>query len=135
MIEKLFEIFMYFRKKNFTILKEFEYFSTGKIVKEYVYNMKKYLTDEWPPKRGTGPIIKKVIRDSDGADVTKEVLRFSGPMKNYVNPLGTYVKKKKFSLRFINFGIQFMYEDILEPYEGTVTIIDSFGNKKNKIIE
>ena len=127
MIEKLFDIFMYFRKKNFTILKEFEYFSTGKIVKEYVYNMKKYLTDEWPPKRGAGPTIKKVIRDLDGADVTKEVLKFSGPMKNYVNPLGTYVKKKKFSLRFINFGIQFVYEDTFEPYDGTVTVTNSLG--------
>jgi hypothetical protein len=123
----LFDVFMALRKKNFTVTKEFDYFSTGKIVKEYVYNMKKYLTDEWPPKRGSGPQIKKVIRDSDGADITKEVLRFSGPMKNYINPLATYVKVRRFTFRFVRLGIQISYEETLEPYEGTVTVTNSMG--------
>lgn len=122
------DILVFLKKRNFTILREFEY--RGTMIKEYVYNMKKYLTDAWPPKRGTGPTIKKVIRDEDGKDITKDALRFSGPMKNYLNPLCAHTSEKKFTVRFVNFGLQLVYEDVWKPYDGSLTITDSFGSVK-----
>lgn len=122
------DFIMFFKRKNFTILREFEV--CGKNVKEYVYNMKSFLTDVWPPQRGTGPPIKKVTRDSDGVDVTKNVLKFSGPMKNYVNPLGLCINKRKLVVHCKNFGVQLSYEPFLKLYDGTITVTDVLGFKK-----
>lgn len=123
------DVIIFFKRKNFTITREFEF--CGKKIKEYVYNMKRYFTDVWPPILGTGPPIKKVVRDSDGVDVTKNVIKFSGPMKNHLNPLGVYTKKRKMTLKYTEIGgIRISYEHVWEPYYGTVTVTDTLGFKK-----
>lgn len=133
LINVFLDVLLFLKKKNFTILREFEY--RGAQIKEYVYNMKKYFTDVWPPQRGIGPTIKKVVRDADGKDITKDALKFSGPMKNYVNPICAHVCGKKLTFRFVNFGISVSYEDVWRPYKGTVTVTDSFGTVKKLMIE
>lgn len=122
------DVLVFLKRKNFTVLREFEY--KGTKIKEYAYNFKKYFTDVWPPKRGTGPTIKKVIRDADGKDLTKDALKFSGPMKNYVNPICAHVSEKKITFRIVNFGISISYENTWKPYEGTITVTDSLGTVK-----
>lgn len=132
MLVTAFELFMFFKRKNFTIVREFEF--CGKNIKEYVYNLKRYWTDVWPPPRGIGPPIKAVTRDSDGIDVTKNVLKFSGPMKNYINPLGLYKKSRKITIKYTELGgIRFSYEPVWEPYTGTVTVTDALGTIKKTI--
>lgn len=127
------DVLLFIKRKNFTIVKEIDY--KGTKIKEYVYNLKRYFTDVWPPKRGVGPSIKKVVRDSDGKDITKDALKFSGPMRNYLNPLCAHVSEKKITMKFINFGISVSYEDVWKPYEGTLSVTDSFGTvKKMNII-
>ena len=129
LIDAFLNTLIFFKRKNFTITKEFDF--CGKNIKEYVYNMKRYFTDVWPPQRGIGPPIKTVIRDSDGVDVTKNVLKFSGPMKNHVNPLSVYMKRKKIIIKYPEFGkIRISYEYIWEPYHGSLTITDTLGFKK-----
>lgn len=126
------DILLLFKKRNFTILREFEY-TDGVFVKEYVYNSKRFLTDVWPPKillDGFVPPIQSAVRD-DGTDVTETMIRFSGPMRNSVNPLGAYTKRKRLRLGFVGlFGIRLSTEDYWEPYEGTVTLTNAYGIKK-----
>lgn len=122
------DFIIFFKRKNFKVVREFD--MCGKTIKEYVYNLKRYWTDIWPPPRGTGPPIKKVTRDSDGLDVTKSVIKFSGPMKNYVNPLGLCTKKRKFVIRCKNLGLQISYENVWEPYKGSITVTDTLDTIK-----
>ena len=127
------DILMFFKKRNFTILREFEY-TDGVLVKEYVYNSKRFLTDVWPPKILLDefvPPIQSAVRD-DGTDVTETMIRFSGPMRNRVNPLGAYTKRKRLRLGFVGLtgGIRLSTEDYWEPYEGSVTLTDAYGIKK-----
>lgn len=119
---------------NFTITKTFKHKKTT--IYEYVYGSKRYLTDVWPPNiRHHGFPIKSVIRD-DGEDVTKNVLRFSGPMRNYVHPLGVCKMYKKLSVKYNKFGrIHFEFEDHIEDYTGTVTVQDILGGLKTVHIE
>ena len=112
---------------NFTKIRSFK--SDDVEITEYIYGSKRYFTDTWPPKRGIGFPIKSVIRD-DGIDVTKNVLSFSGPMRNLVHPLGVCNMTKRISVKFVNFGIRFELIDYIERYSGTVTVIDIFGNLK-----
>lgn len=130
MMNRLFDFFMYFKRRNFTVTREFK---MGDItVKEYTYNMKRYYTDTWPPNTsaGTGFPIMSVIREGDCKDVTNEVLKFSGPRKNYVNPLSLCTRKKRIHIRIINFGIRVQLEDSWSPYEGDVTVIDILGGRR-----
>lgn len=131
MLVTAFELFMFFKRKNFTIVREFEF--CGKNIKEYVYNLKRYWTDVWPPPRGIGPPIKAVTRDSDGLDVTKNIIKFSGPMKNYINPLGLCTKKRKLVIQCKNLGVHVSYEPVWEPYTGTITVTDALGTIKKMI--
>lgn len=109
---------------NFTITRRFD---NG--IVEYVYSSKKYFTDVWPPKTCTSFPIKSVIRE-DGVDVTRNVLKFSGPKRNYINPLGVQLIKKKVTWKYHNFGIRFELGDYFEEYHGTITVTDIFGNIK-----
>jgi hypothetical protein len=123
---------VFFKGKNFTITREFE--MCGVRVKEYRYNMSMYLTDVWPPNisSGSGFPIRSAIREDDGSDVTEMVLRFSGPRKNYVNPVSV-ARRKNRALRMdaSTFGrIRFVLEDTWEPYIGNVVITDTLGLKK-----
>jgi hypothetical protein len=122
---------LFFKGKNFTILKEFS--MGGVHVKEYRYNMRRFLTDVWPPKlsEGKGLPIRTAVREDDGSDVTEMVLRFSGPRKNYVNPVSVFRKKKKFRIDVQEFGkIRFVLEDTWIPYDGNVIVTDVMGFKK-----
>lgn len=126
---KFFNFFNFFTKKNFTIINEFEF--GGKIIKEYTYNKTTYYTDTWPPQKGKGPVIKNVVRDLDGIDVTKNVLKFGGPMKNYINPLAVCMIKKKLIIKIPHwYRITISYDYVYTPYEGTVTFTDTFGIKR-----
>jgi hypothetical protein len=127
-MEFLLNVILFFKGKNFTVLREFE--MGDSIIKEYRYNLKTFFTDVWPPKIGTGMPIKSVTRDEDGSDVTDMVLRFSGPKKNYVNPVSLFRKKKGFSVKFYGTGVRVTYGDTWDPYEGTATVTDIFGLKK-----
>ena len=111
---------------NFTKTKTFE--CDDLVITEYIYGSKRYMTDVWPPniRRGTGFPIKSVIRD-DGIDVTQNVLKFSGPMKNYIHPLGVCIIKKRISIKIKNFGIRFELVDYIEKFSGTVAVTDIFG--------
>lgn len=115
---------------NFTVTRRFDN------ITEYIYGSKRYLTDVWPPDttRRPGFPIRSVIRD-DGVDVTKNVLKFSGPMRNYVHPLGVCLIKKKISVKFQNFGIRFELCDYLEMYSGTVYVTDIFGQLRTIHVE
>jgi hypothetical protein len=125
---------VFFKGKNFTVVKEFE--MGGVHVKEYRYNMGKFLTDVWPPRlsAGSGFPIKSAVREDDGSDVTEMVLRFSGPRKNYVNPLSVFRRSKsaKIKLDLKTFGrIRVTLEDdVWEPYTGNVLVTDILGFKK-----
>jgi hypothetical protein len=124
-------VVVFFKGKNFTILREFE--MGGVHVKEYRYNLSKFLTDVWPPNvyGGCGPPIKSAIREEDGSDVTEMVLKFSGPKKNYVNPVSVFRKKKKIRMDYSKFGaLCVTFKDEWEPYKGNVTVTDIFGVKK-----
>jgi hypothetical protein len=123
---------VFFKGKNFSVIREFE--MCGVHVKEYRYNMSRYLTDVWPPdlSRGSGFPIRSAIREDDGSDVTEMVLRFSGPRKNYVNPVSV-ARRKKRTLRMDarTFGrIRLVLEEQWEPYSGNVVITDALGFKK-----
>lgn len=114
---------------NFTITRQF---NTDNItIYEYVYGSKRYFTDIWPPNtRHKGFPIKKVIRE-DGVDVTVNVLKFSGPLRNYVNPLGTSIMKKGVSINCHNLGLHFEIINKFDKYYiGTVNVTDIFGNLK-----
>lgn len=127
----LLDILVFLKKKNFTVTKEFSMGNNGIILKEYVYNMSRYLTDVWPPVTSApGFPIQSVIREKDGLDITKRVIQFSGPKKNYVNPLATYTKKRRVSVSFINLGIRISVENSWEPYEGNIIVTDTLGIKK-----
>ena len=130
MLERIFDAFMYFKKGNFTVTKEFE--MGGVSVKEYTYNMSRYYTDTWPPNTviGSGFPIFKVIREDDGVDITKLVLKFSGPRKNYVNPLSTFVHKNKISINCTNFGIRVSIKKTWIPYTGNVIVTDILGGNR-----
>lgn len=134
MLARLFDVFVYFKKRNFTVTKEFK---IGDVtVKEYTYNLSRYYTDTWPPNTSAGSLpIHSVIRDDDGLDVTKQVLKFSGPRKNYVNPLGTFTSKKKIHVNFVNLGVQFKFEETWVPYTGKVTVTDILGGKRTLQID
>jgi hypothetical protein len=129
----LLNIVMFFKQKNFTILREFEMFN-GVSVKEYRYNMGKFLTDVWPPNisgGGSGFPIKSAVREDDGSDVTEMVLKFSGPKKNYVNPLSVFRKKKRIRVDYKKFGVfRIVIEDVWERYDGNVIVTDILGVKK-----
>lgn len=113
---------------NFTVTRSFVH--EDKTIYEYVYSSKRYLTDTWPPKTNHfGFPIKKVIRE-DGKDVTENVLRFSGPKRNFVHNLGVCTIKKKIFTKFHNFGIRITIEDYIEKYNGTVYVSDIFGGLK-----
>lgn len=127
----LLDVFVFLKRKNFTILREFDFCESTK-VKEYSYGSKKYLTDVWPPPRGKGLPIQKVVFEDE--DVTKQVLKFSGPMKNYINVLSLYKRKKKLVVRFINGGVRFSVEEYWEPREGTVIVTDVLGGLKKEIL-
>lgn len=112
---------------NFTKTKTFE--SDGVEITEYIYGSKRYLTDVWPPniRSGSGFPIRSVIRE-DGVDVTQNVLKFSGPMKNHIHHLGVCIIKKRISVKIKNFGIRFELVDYIERYYGSVKVTDIFGN-------
>jgi hypothetical protein len=130
MMERLFNAFLYFKKGNFTVTREFKFGNV--VVKEYTYNMSRYYTDTWPPNilAGTGFPIFKVVREDDGVDVTNQVLKFSGPRKNYVNPLSTCTYTNKVSIQCVNFGIRIRIEKIWIPYTGNVIVTDILGRKR-----
>ncbi len=127
----LLDVFVFFKRKNFTILREFDFCESTK-VKEYSYGSKKYFTDVWPPQRGKGLPIQKVVFGDE--DVTKQVLKFSGPMKNYVNVLSLYKRKKRVTVRFINGGVRFSIEEYMDPREGTVIVTDVLGGLKKETL-
>lgn len=136
MINLALSVILFFKGKNFTVLREFT--MGGVHVKEYRYNMRRFLTDVWPPKlsEGKGLPIKTAVREDDGSDVTEMVLKFSGPRKNYVNPVSVFRKKKKLRVCIQNFGrIQFVIEDTWVPYEGNVIVTDVMGFKKTVPIQ
>lgn len=112
------------------MLKEFRMGDVS--VKEYRYNMRRFLTDVWPPElsAGTGLPIRSAVREEDGSDVTEMVLKFSGPRKNYVNPVSVFRKKKRLRVKMHNFGIRFVIEDTWVPYSGNVIVTDVMGFKK-----
>ncbi len=124
---------VWLKKTNFTILREFKMGAVT--VKEYVYNMRRYLTDVWPPVSGTRGVfpIQTAIRDEDGADVTELVLRFSGPRRNHVNPLAfSYRRGMRPEIVFTDRGgIRVSLEEKWDPYTGTATITDIFGNSRS----
>ena len=129
MAERLFNIFMFFKKGNFTVTRVFNIDDIE--IKEYTYNLSRYLTDVWPPDTSTvGFPIRSVIREDDGTDVTASVLKFSGPRKNHVNPVSLFKSSKKIRVRFVNFGIRVSVEDVWRPYVGDVTVTDILGFKK-----
>lgn len=116
--------------KNFTIIRKFD-----NDITEYVYGSHRYFTDVWPPNlRHIGFPIRSAIRD-DGEDVTKMVLKFAGPRKNFVHPLGASKIKKRVRISFRNFGIRFEIVDRLEKYHGPVTVTDIFGNIRTVCVE
>lgn len=126
----LFDAFVYFKRRNFTVTKEFK---IGDItVKEYTYNMSRYYTDTWPPNTsaGSGFPIAHVIREGDGADITQSVLKFSGPRKNYINPLSLCTRKKKIHVRFVNFGVRVSLEDVWVSYTGELIVTDILGGRR-----
>ena len=135
MIERLFNVFLYFKKGNFTVTREFEI--GGVTVKEYTYNLSRYYTDTWPPNTlaGSGFPIFKVVRDEDGADITTQVLKFAGPRKNYVNPLSTFVHRYRVRVRCSIFGIRVSLEKAWFPYTGNVTVTDILGGKRTLQID
>jgi hypothetical protein len=115
---------------NFTITKKIIH-NKNTTIYEYVYGSRRYLTDTWPPNiRHNGFPIKSVKRD-DGIDVTQNVLKFSGPMRNYVHPLGVCVMKKKVSIKCHQLGgLRFELKDCFEKYKGTVIVEDIFNGLK-----
>lgn len=125
---------IFFKGNNFTVLKEYDIIPDRVHVKEYRYNMGRFLTDVWPPNvfgGGSGLPIKSAVREKDGSDVTEMVLKFAGPKKNYVNPVSVFYKRKRFRVDFQNFGrIRFVIEDAWEPYNGNVVVTDILGFKK-----
>jgi hypothetical protein len=128
----LLDVVVFFKGKNFTILREFDIGGNVK-VKEYRYNMGKFLTDVWPPNvsGGSGFPIKLAVRESDGLDVTETVLKFSGPKRNYVHPLSVCLKRKRVRLDYTTFGVlRVLFEDVWEPYIGNVIVTDILGLKK-----
>jgi len=130
MLKRLFEVFLYFKRSNFTVTREFR---IGDVtVKEYTYNMSRYYTDTWPPNTsaGTGFPILSVIREGDGVDITQSVLKFSGPRKNYINPLSVCTRKKKIHVRFVNFGVRVSLEDAWVSYDGELTVTDILGGRR-----
>ena len=124
------DVLVFFKRKNFTVLREFDMGSVR--VKEYSYGSQKFFTDVWPPARGTGSPIKQAL--FCGEDVTQQVLKFSGPMKNYINALAIYKRKKRIVTRFVNGGIRFAIEDFWEPRHGTITVTDVMGRVKNETL-
>lgn len=133
MLNKVFDTFMFFKKKNFTVTNEYD-MGDGLIVKEYTYNLSKYLTDVWPPNLSSssgGFPIRSAVREEDGSDVTERVLRFSGPRKNYVNPVSAYRKRRRIRVSFLGWGgIRISVADVWEKYTGNVIVTDIFGVKK-----
>ena len=119
---------------NFTIIRTFE--SDDKTtIYEYIYGSQRYYTDLWPPNtRHVGFPIKSVVRH-DGIDVTNGVLKFSGPLRNYVHPLGASIIKKRISVSFRNFGLHVEVVDYIDKYSGTVSVKDIFDNLKIVHIE
>lgn len=126
----LLDVLIFFKRKNFTIVREFD--MGDKSVKEYSYGSNTYFTDTWPPSRGTGFPIKSVTFEND--DVTKQMLKFSGPMKNHVNILGLYKKRMRFVTRFVDGGVSVRLQEFWEPREGTVTITDVLGGVKKETL-
>jgi len=124
---------IFFKRKNFTVLREFD-IGENKRIKEYSYGSNTYLTDTWPPPRGVGFPIKKVLLEDGEEDITNQALKFSGPMKNHVNVLALYKKKKRFVIRFVNGGFKFTLEDYWEPREGTVIITDILDRVKKETL-
>ncbi len=128
-MEKLLDLFLFFKDDNFTIKNEIQ--MGVHRVWEYVYNMKRYFTDTWPPnlRLGAGPPIRSVTRD-DGVDVTERVIKFSGPRRNYINPLSLYTIVKKWRVTFHFMGVKATLEDNLKPYEGGFMVTDTLGQKR-----
>jgi hypothetical protein len=119
---------------NFTVTKKFKHQKVT--IYEYVYGSKRYLSDTWPPNiRHTGLPIKSVKRD-DGVDVTENVLKFSGPMRNYVHSLGVCKITKKLGIKSHKFGgVRFELCDHIEKYTGYVIVKDILGGLKTIHIE
>jgi hypothetical protein len=126
----LLDVLIFFKRKNFTVLREFD---VGHFrVKEYSYGSNTYLTDVWPPAIGTGSPINQAIFGEE--DVTKQVLKFSGPMKNHINALAIYKKKRRVMFRFVRGGVRFSLEEFWEPRYGTVTVTDVLGSVKKETL-
>ncbi len=124
------DVLVFLKRKNFTVLREFDMGSFH--IKEYSYGSQKFFTDVWPPARGRGLPIKSAIFNNE--DVTKQVLKFSGPMKNHLNALAIYKRKKKIVTKFVNGGVCFSLEDYWEPRYGTITVTDVLGGVKKETL-
>lgn len=125
----LLDILLFFKKKNFTRTREVD-IGNGVVLTEYVYNMRKYFTDVWPPKMaGRDFPIRHAIRE-DGLDITTNILSFAGPMKNYINPIGAYTRRKKLSIEFVNAGFRITFKEVWEPYRGVFVVTNTAGIKK-----
>lgn len=128
-MDRVLDVILFFKDTNFTVKKEFLLGSSR--IREYVYNMKRYLTDVWPPNLlagGREPPICSVVRD-DGVDITRRVMKFSGPRRNYIHPLSLHVIKKKPKITFKVFGVSVTLVDVPVPYEGSFTVTTSLGKK------
>lgn len=126
------DVLVFLKRKNFTVLREFDMGSFH--IKEYSYGSQKFFTDVWPPARGRGLPIKKVLFGEENEDVTKSFLKFSGPMKNHLNALAIYKRKKRLVTRFVNGGVRFSLEDYWEPRYGTITVTDVLGGVKKETL-
>ena len=124
---------VFFRRENFKVLREFD-IGTGIRIKEYSYGPNTYFTDTWPPVRGKGLPIKNVLFKDEKEDVTTQTLKFSGPMRNHVNVLALYKKKKRFVIRFVDGGFRVSLEEHWKPREGTVIVTDVIGQIKRETL-
>ncbi len=118
-----------FLYKNFTILRTFE---IGDVtIHEYVYNSKTYYSDVWPPDTSCRDFpISTVVRE-DGKNITEQVLKFSGPRRNYVNPISISDFYKRITINLKKFGrIRFEIKEFFKKYCGEVTVTNIFGSKK-----
>lgn len=115
--------------KNFSILRIFEIGENT--IYEYVYNTKTYYSDTWPPNTSCRDYpIKTAVRE-DGKDVTETVIKFSGPRRNFVNPLSVNDFYNKLVINIKQFGrIRFEIKKFFTSYTGNVHVTDIFGNKK-----
>ena len=124
------DVLVFLKRKNFTVLREFDMGSFH--IKEYSYGSQKFFTDVWPPARGRGLPIKRALLGDE--DVTKQFIKFSGPMKNHINGLAIYKRKKRLVTKFVNGGVRFSIEDYWVPRYGTITVTDVLGGVKKETL-